>query len=72
MVNSKKVTKRRRIEATVLNSLLPISKAELCYILPDVSPSTVELALLEMVKSGAIEEVGIGRNTKYIKKQQNQ
>ena len=72
MVNSKKVTKRRRIEATVLNSLLPISKAELCYILPDVSPSTVELALLEMVKSGVIEKVGIGRNTKYIKKQQKQ
>ncbi len=32
-----KNTKNARIEATVLNSLTPLSKAELCKILPDVS-----------------------------------
>jgi len=68
VVNSKKVTKRRRIEATVTNSLLPISKAEICYILPDVSHTTVEAALGEMIKSGQIKKVGTSRNTKYIKK----
>ena len=68
VVNSKKVTKRERIEATVLNSLLPISKQEVCYILPDVSPTTVEAALAVMVKDGLIEKVGTARNTKYIKK----
>ena len=68
VVNSKKVTKRERIEATVLNSLLPISKQELCYLLPDVSPTTVEAALAGMVKNGLVEKVGIARNTKYIKK----
>ena len=68
VVNSKKVTKRERIEATVLNSLLPISKQEVCYILPDVSPTTVEAALAAMVKGGLIEKVGTARNTKYIKK----
>lgn len=67
VVNSKKVTKRQRIEATVLNSLLPISKAEICYILPDVSPTTVEAVLAAMVRDGRIGKVGTSKNIKYIK-----
>lgn len=67
-VNSKKVSKRQRIEATILNSLLPISKQEICYILLDVSPTTVEAVLTGMVKNNIIEKVGTARNTKYIKK----
>lgn len=69
VVNATKVTKQRRVEATVLNSLLPISKQEICYVLPDVSPTTVEAVLADMVKNGRVEKVGIGRRTKYIKKQ---
>lgn len=69
VVNAKKVTKRERVEATVLNSLLPISKQEICYVLPDISPTTVEAALANMVKSGLVEKIGSGRNTKYIKNQ---
>lgn len=68
VVNAKKATKRQRIEATVLNSLLPVSKQEICYILPDVSPTTVEAALAEMVKNNRVEKVGAGRSTKYVKK----
>jgi predicted transcriptional regulator len=56
------------VEATVLNSLLPVSKQEVCYVLPDVSPTTVEYALANMMKAGLIEKVGAGRNIKYIKK----
>ena len=66
MVHAKKVNKRERVEATVLNSLLPISKQEICYILPDVSPTTVEAALTAMVRSGVVKKVGTGRNTKYV------
>lgn len=69
VVQGKKVSKRGRIEATVLNSLLPISKKEICYILPDVSKTTVEAVLAQMVKSGAVEKIGTSVNTKYIKKQ---
>lgn len=69
VVNSKKVTKQRRVETTVLNSLLPISKQEICYVLPDVSPTTVEAVLANIVKNGLAEKIGTGRNTKYIKKQ---
>lgn len=68
VVNSNKITKRARIEATVLNSLVPISKAEICNILPDVSPTTVEAVIGAMVKDGKVQYIGSGRNTKYIKK----
>jgi Fic family protein len=68
VVNSGKVTKRSRIEATVLNSMLPISKREICYILPDVSPTTVEAVLSDMQKAGIVEKIGAARNTKYIKR----
>ena len=68
VVNSKKVTKRQRIEAIVINSLLPISKVEICYILPDVSPTTIEAVLAGMIKSGQIQKIGTSINTKYIKK----
>ena len=67
VVNSNKITKKARIEATVLNSLTAISKSEICEILPDVSPTTVELVLGKMVKEGLIETIGNGRNTKYRK-----
>lgn len=68
VVNAKKLSKSERIEATVLNSLVPISKAEICRILPDVSPTTVELVLGRMVKSGIITTIGVGRGTKYLRK----
>ena len=71
VVNSNKITKASRIEATVLNSLLPISKAQICQLLPDISPTTVEAVLGKMVKSGVITIVGSGRGTKYLKKQED-
>ena len=67
VVNAKKITKQQRVEAIVLNSLLPISKQEICYVLPDVSPTTVEAVLAEMVKSGLVGKVGSGRSTRYTK-----
>ena len=67
VVHGKKVTKKARIEAIVLNSLTPISKAEICKILPDVSPTTVEAVLGEMVRAGAAKRIGSGRASKYIR-----
>lgn len=63
----KKITKRARIEATVLNSLMPLSKAEICKILPDVSPTTVEAVLGAMVKDSTIQRIGAERASKYLK-----
>lgn len=67
IVHGKKITKSARIEATVLNSLTPLSKAEICKILPDVSPTTVEAVLGAMVKDGTIQRIGAGRASRYIK-----
>lgn len=67
VLNGKKITKTARIEATVLNSLTPLSKSEICKVLPDVSPTTVEAVLGSMVKRGDIKRLGSGRATRYIK-----
>lgn len=65
-VNGKKLKKTERIEQTVLNSVLPISKSEICGFLPDVSPTTVEAVLGKMVKDGFVKKIGSARATKYV------
>ena len=67
VVGSRKITKQARIEATILNSLTPVSKSDILKILPDVSATTVEAVLGQMVKEGAVKIIGSGRSTKYIK-----
>jgi Fic family protein len=67
VVHGKRITKKARVEATALNSLTPISKAEICKILPDVSPTTVEAVLGAMVKDGQLRKIGSSRNTRYVK-----
>ena len=66
-VNAAKATKKSRIESTVLNAFTPLSKADICGILPDVSPTTVEAVLGEMVRSGRVRKLGAGRASKYIR-----
>lgn len=66
-VNEGKVSKSNRIEATVLNSLTPISKKDICDILPDISPTTIEAVLGKMVKEGRIIKLGSARNVKYLR-----
>ena len=67
VVHGKRITKRARIEAVILNSLTPLSKAEICKILPDVSHTTVEAVLGAMVKSGAVKRIGASRSARYLK-----
>ena len=61
------MTKQARVEATVLNSLIPVSKSDICKILPDVSATTVEAVLGQMVRDGQIRKIGSGRGTRYIR-----
>ena len=56
VVNETRITKKARVEAIVLNSLTPISKAEICRILPDVSLTTVEAVWGAMLKVGSIKK----------------
>lgn len=68
VVHGKRATKERRIEATLMDSLIPLAKKEICNLLPDVSETTVERVLGSLVKSGKIEKLGTNRSAKYIKK----
>jgi Fic family protein len=66
-LKSGKTSKTKRIEETVLNAFLPISKREICSLLPDVSLTTVESVLAAMLKEGRIVKIGSTKNTKYFK-----
>jgi hypothetical protein len=66
-VNSgNKINKRQRIANIIANSIVPVSKAEICGILPDVSPTTVEAVLAEMVREGSVKKTGAARSTRYV------
>jgi predicted transcriptional regulator len=66
VLQGRKITKKARIEATMENSLTPLSKRDLCNLLPDVSLTTVEAVLGRMLKEGRIRRIGQGRATRYI------
>lgn len=66
-VEAKRLTKKSRIEKTVLSSFTPLSKADICRILPDVSPTTVEAVLGGMVRGGRIRRIGEGRSSRYLR-----
>ena len=55
------------IRELVLHSPGPISKAEICAALPQVSITTVEAVLGNMVKSGSVRRVGGGRGSRYLR-----
>jgi Fic family protein len=67
VTDGKRITKKGRIEATVFDSKTPLSKADICQMLPDISPTTVEAVLGVMVRDGRIERIGQGKATRYIK-----
>jgi Fic family protein len=66
--NGEKLNKTERIETTVLASFIPISKAELHNLLPDVSVTTIEAVLSSLVKDGKVEKLGTFKNARYYKK----
>lgn len=60
--------KKDRIESVVLDSLVPMSKSDISYLLPDVSVTTIESVLSALLKQNKIFKIGLGRDTKYMKK----
>ena len=68
VMGDKRLSKKNRIEAAIMNSLLPISKKELQFILPDISITTIEKVLLELQNKGIIEKVGTFKDAKYRRK----
>jgi Fic family protein len=67
-IKSGKVSKTKRIEEIVLTSFIPISKKEIINLLPDISVTTIEKVLSNMMKDGKIVKIGSTSNAKYLKK----
>ena len=65
VIGDKKLSKKNRVEAAILNSILPISKKEIQFILPDISINTIEKALLELQSKNIIKKIGNFKDAKY-------
>ena len=60
-----RVPKSRRVKALLMEAYVPISKAEICERLPEVSAVTVARVLSELLKDGSIEKIGSYRDARY-------
>ena len=65
VLGDKRLSKKNRIETTIVNSILPVSKKELQFILPDISVATIEKTLIELQNRGVIEKIGTYKDAKY-------
>ena len=64
----RKMSKAERIKDLIEKTPGKISKKEIAQACPDISVTTIERTLAELIASGFIEKVGVGRSTAYIKK----
>ena len=68
MIILKKARKSERVEALLLNAIVPVSKSDILDKVPDISVKTVELVLRNMLKEEKIVKIGSYRNARYMKK----
>jgi Fic family protein len=66
-IRIKGVTKARRIRNVFANKVGKVTKAELAAVCPDISVTTIEKALSDLLKEGYILKVDAGRRTAYIR-----
>lgn len=64
----RKMSKADRIKDLIGKTPGKISKKDIAQACPDISVTTIERTLAELIASGFIEKVGIGRATAYVKK----
>jgi len=65
----KSSTKAARIHNLFTNKIGKLSKAEISTLCPDISVTTIEKVLSDLLKDGYILKLGTGRSTKYIRNQ---
>jgi Fic family protein len=66
-LRSNGTTKAKRIQNLFENKLGKLSKAEIASLCPDISVTTIEKVLSDLVKEEYIIKVGTGRSTSYIR-----
>lgn len=59
------LSKADRIRKIIKQHMGTITKSELMEMNPDISDTTIQRTLAELLKSGEIEKIGGGRYTKY-------
>lgn len=64
-LSGKKRSKKSRVESALQDSPIALSKADLRKDMPDISESTIELVLAELLKQGKIEKMYAARATRY-------
>lgn len=64
----RKISKPERIKAIIERTPGKITKKEIAQVCPDISLTTIERTLADLVSSGFINKVGEGRATAYVKK----
>ena len=67
-LNYRKLSKPNRVKAVFDKKLGKIRKADIAALCPDISMTTIERTLAELVTTGYIEKTGAGRSTAYIKR----
>lgn len=65
------LSKTDRIREIIKYHIGTITKAELMEMNPDISDTTIQRALADLLKNGEIQKIGGGRYTKYIWKEEN-
>ena len=65
-LTTKGITKPERVRQFIENKLGKVTKKDIIDACPDISATTIEKALGEMVKDGTIIKIGNGRGTGYV------
>ena len=68
LIKLEKVKKSIRIKTTLLQSLVPLSKQELWQMMPDISVTTIEKVIGDLLKEGQIIKYGKFKTAKYKRK----
>ena len=65
-LTTKGITKPERVRQFIENKLGKVTKKDIMDACPDISTTTIEKALGELVKDGIIIKIGNGRGTGYV------
>ena len=66
LLTTKGLSKTDRVKAVIENKIGKITKKEILNLCPDISQTTVEKALADLLKEGTILKIGGGRYTQYV------
>ncbi len=67
-ISLKKAKKTERVEAVLLNAIVPVSKRDIAEKVSDVSIKTIELTLRKLLEEDKIKKIGTYKDARYMRK----